>query len=85
MNFDKKLEQRLYVAVGYCVLGIILIAAAAINRFENTFLSSYGLALLLLGILRIVQNRRITKDEQSMHRRGILDLPGSGCQMAAGS
>ena len=73
MNFEKKMKQRLYVAVGYCVLGIILIAAAVINRFENMFLSSYGLALLVLGILRIVQNRRITKSAQSMHRREVAE------------
>lgn len=73
MDFEKKMKQRLYIAVGYCVLGTALTITAVVTNFENNFIISYGLALVVLGILRIVQNRKITKTQQSMHRREVAE------------
>lgn len=73
MDFKKKMKQRFYVAVAYCILGLILIIASTANNSENYFISSFGFTLLILGILRIVQNRKITRTEASMHRREIAE------------
>jgi uncharacterized membrane protein len=73
MDFEKKMKQRLYIAVGYCVLGTTLIIAAVVNKFENYFISSFGFAMLIMGILRIVQNRKITKSEKAMHKREVAE------------
>lgn len=73
MDFEKKMKQRLYVALAYCVLGPILIIADIVNHFENYFISSFGFALLIMGILRIVQNRKITKNETTMHKREVAE------------
>ena len=40
MDFKKKMKMRLLIAVSYCILGTILIVAAAISKFENHFISS---------------------------------------------
>ena len=73
MDFKKKMKMRLLIAVSYCILGTILIVAAAISKFENHFISSFGFALLFIGILRIVQNRKITKSEHNMQRREVIE------------
>lgn len=71
MDFKKKLKQRLYLAISYCVIGVILIIFAYLRNFENYFISSFGFALLVMGILRILKNRSITKNEQTMHRQEV--------------
>ena len=73
MDFKKKMKQRLYIAVSYCVLGLILIIADIVNSFENHFIFSFGFALLIMGVLRIVQNRKITNNEKTMHKREIAE------------
>lgn len=73
MDFKKKMKQRLYIAVSYCVLGLILIIADIVNSFENYFIFSFGFALLIMGVLRIVQNRKITNNEKTMHKREIAE------------
>lgn len=73
MDFKKKMKMRLHIAVSYCILGTILIVAAAAGRFENHFISAFGFALLFIGILRIVQNRKITKSEHNMQRREVIE------------
>ena len=73
MDFEKKMKQRLYIAVSYCVLGLILIIADVVNSFENYFIFSFGFALLIMGVLRIVQNRKITNNEKTMHKREIAE------------
>lgn len=73
MDFKKKMKQRLYIAVSYCVLGLILIIADVVNSFDNYFIFSFGFALLIMGVLRIVQNRKITNNEKTMHKREIAE------------
>ena len=73
MNFNKRMKQRLYVAIAYCFLGLILIVAAIADNFENHFIFSFGLALLVLGVLRIAQYRKITKSEKAMHQREVAE------------
>jgi len=73
MDFNKKMKQRLYIAVSYCVLGLILIIADVVNSFENYFIFSFGFALLIMGVLRIVQYRKITKNEETMHKREVTE------------
>ena len=73
MEFQKKLKTRLYVAVSYIVLGLILISADVLNHFQNSFFSSYGIALMLMGILRILRHRKITKDEKTMRKQELME------------
>ena len=73
MNFQKKIKTRLYVSIGYCVFGLALIVAAILTNFQNQFLLTYGLAILCIGILRIVQNRKIAKSEKTMRRQEVAE------------
>ena len=73
MEFKKKLKQRLYLAVSYIVLGLVLIAADVLNHFENSFIVSFGVALLVMGILRIIRYRKTTKDEKSIRKQEVAE------------
>ena len=73
MDFKKKLKTRLYLAVSYIVLGVILIAGAMTMKTDNQFISSFGLALVVIGIVRVRNYRMITRDEQTIRRQAIAE------------
>lgn len=73
MEFKKKLRTRLYVAISYILLGLVLIAANTLNHFENDFFFSYGIALLVMGVVRLIRHRKITKDEASMRKQEVTE------------
>ena len=82
MVFKKKMKQRLYLAVSYCLLGLILILSEMIIHFDNNFISSFGFALLLMGIVRIVQYRRITANTETMRQHEIAESDERTLMMA---
>ena len=73
MDFKKKMKQRLYLAVSYIVFGAALALAALITKSENQFLSAFGIALAVMGVLRIFQYRRITKNTDSLRKRQLAE------------
>ena len=73
MQFKQKLKTRLYVAIVFVVLGIALIAASFITKTDNYFISSYGLALVIMGIVRIRNYRIITKTEDRIRKQEIAE------------
>ena len=82
MDFKKKMKQRLYLAVSYCLLGLALIISEMIVHFDNYFISSFGFALLALGIVRIVQYCRITADKETMRQREVEESDERTLMMA---
>ena len=69
MDFKKKMKQRLTIAVVYIAAGILLAAFALITEPANYFPSAFGFALIILGILRLIQYRKITDSDQTMRQR----------------
>ena len=82
MEFKKKLKQRLYIAVSYIVIGLTLIAADALNHFENQFFFSFGMALTVMGILRLIRHRKITKDDASIRKQELAETDERTLMMA---
>ena len=82
MKFKKKLKQRLYIAISYIVIGLLLIAADALNHFENQFFFSFGITLIVMGILRLIRHRKITKDDASIHRQKVAETDERTLMMA---
>ncbi len=71
MEFKKRLKIRLQTAIFYVVIGIILILANIVKHDE--MMSTFGILFLVMGIARIVQYKRITKDEESIRRQEIIE------------
>ena len=73
MEFKKKLKTRRYIALTYIVLGLVLIAADILNHFENYFSFSFGTSLLIMGIVRLIRHRKITKNDASIRKQEIAE------------
>ena len=73
MEFKKKLKTRLYVAIAFIVLGIIMITSTFIVKTDNHFVSSYGLALVVMGIARLKKHFIITKDDATIKKQEIRE------------
>ncbi len=73
MEFKKKLRKRLYIAIAYMVIGIVLTLVAFITKTDNYFISAFGIGLLVNSILRLRQYHRITRDEKSIKQQQIAE------------
>ncbi len=73
MDFKKKLKTRLYIAVSYIILGIMIIGGTFAFKLENEFISSLGLILAVVGIVRMRNYFRITKSEERIRKQEIAE------------
>ena len=73
MDFKKKLKIRLFVAISYVILGIAMIVVFNVIKTDNSFFSSLGFALTVIGIARIRNYFLITKDEETITKRQIAE------------
>ncbi len=73
MDFRKKLKTRLYVAISYIVIGAVMIAASFLTKTTNEFVSSFGFALLVIGIVRIRNHFIITKNDETIKKQEIAE------------
>ena len=73
MDFKKKMKQRLIVAVSYMVIGAVLVFTDAVTGFENVFFFSFGIALTVMGVLRLFQYRKITRNAQTMRKQELAE------------
>lgn len=73
MDFRKKMKIRLFLAIGYIVLGLAMIVAFNLFKTDNSFLSSFGFALIIIGIARIRNYLLITKNEETLKKQQIKE------------
>ena len=73
MDYKKKLKIRLYTAITFAVIGIAMMVLSFILENANEFLSPYGLALFVIGCVRIKEYFRITKNESTLKNREIAE------------
>lgn len=73
MEFQKKMKQRLYIAISYIMLGLILIAAHIFSHSDNYFIFPFGIGLLIMGVLRIIRCKNITSDKKSMRKQELSE------------
>ncbi len=73
MEFLKKLKTRLYLGIAYMLLGIIMIAGGIILKTDNEFVSSFGLVLFVLGVVRIRNYFLITRNAENIEKQRIAE------------
>ncbi len=71
MEFKKKLKQRLYIGVICLVLGVMMIVGVFASKTNNEFISAFGFAVAMVGVARIIQYLKITKNEDSIKKQKI--------------
>ena len=72
MEFKKKMQQRRIIALSYMALGFVLVMTDLL-KVENGYFFSFGLAMILMGILRLFQYRKITRNDQSMRKQELAE------------
>ena len=73
MNFKKKLKVRLYFAIGFTVLGLLLMLVFNIFSTGNEYISTFGFAMIIVGIVRIRSYVLITKNEETIKKQQIVE------------
>lgn len=73
MNFKKKLKVRLYFAIGFTVLGLLLMLVFNIFSSGNEYISTFGFAMIIVGIVRIRSYVLITKNEETIKKQQIVE------------
>ena len=73
MNFRTKLKIRFLLASLWIVLGVGMIVTAFVVKVENEYLSTLGFSLALVGVVRLRQYFLISKNEETLKRREIIE------------
>jgi uncharacterized membrane protein len=73
MDFKKKLKTRLYLGIVYILLGIAIIAITFIKITDNSFLSSFGFCMVVIGLVRVRNYALITKNEETIRKQEIIE------------
>lgn len=73
MDFYRKLKIRLYIAVIYMAIGIMMIAGEIIIKTENSFMSSFGFALVVISAARIRKYFLITRSDVTIRKQEIAE------------
>ena len=73
MEYRKKLKQRLFVNLGWAVFGIIMILYWLLSGTGNTYPLSLGIAFIIMGVVRTIQYRRITRDEKALKKQELAE------------
>ena len=73
MDYKEKLKQRLYIAIIYIALGVMMITGIFAIKTDNDFISSFGFAMIIMGIVRVRNYFLITKNEETIRKQEILE------------
>lgn len=73
MEFKKKMKQRLYIAVSYIALGLVLLAVGFTGKSDNYFFTGFGAALMAMGFLRLLRYRKVTRDDKSLRKQELAE------------
>lgn len=73
MDYKKKLKLRLYIAIIYIALGVTMIVGTFAVKTENEFISAFGFAMAIMGIVRRRNYFIITKNEETIRKQEIIE------------
>lgn len=73
MDFAKKLKIRRYAAMAYIATGILLTILFAAKIIARQYALTLGVALIIIGVARMLDYIRITKNSESIRKRQIAE------------
>ena len=73
MNFKKRLKIRLIIGIVYLVIGITMIVCSFAIKPTNEYLSSFGIAMVVLGLVKFRNHRLITRNDDTLKRQEIAE------------
>ena len=72
MDIEKKIKTRIYTGVLYLIVGAAMTVTYAVKN-GNEFLCSFGGALVLIGILKILKHKRLLKNKNALEKLRIAE------------
>ena len=82
MRFADKMKTRRNIAVIYIALGLAVLAGTAAAKTENAFLSAFGPTLVIVGLARLRQYRRVTKNEETLRTQEVRETDERNVMLA---
>ena len=73
MDYKKKLKTRLYIAITYIVLGLCMISYSFIDKTPNDFVSTFGILIVVMGLVRIRNYVLLAKNEERSKKQQIKE------------
>jgi len=73
MDFEKKLKKRILTARIFLVLGPILMAVSIWQNLDNEFFFAWGTALMVIGIVRLRQYRKVMASPEAMRAQEVAE------------
>ena len=73
MDFHKKMKQRFFIAISYILLGLAMVLGYILAESENHFFFSFGIAMTLMGVLRLMKHRTIAKNDQTLRKQELAE------------
>ncbi len=73
MDFKKKLKTRFYFGVSYIIIGLAMIIVSFVIDTSSEYLSPFGSALLVIGIVRVRNHFIITKNDETIKKQQIIE------------
>lgn len=83
MEFQKRMKQRLYSAYFYFLFGFAMIAVAVWKSLENEFFFSYGVTMIVIGIVRTRQYRKINASPEALRAQEIAETDERNLMLAS--
>lgn len=73
MDYKKKLNKRLYYAIGYIIIGAVLMLLQFMGSVDNEISACFGAVFAVCGVVRIIQYIRLINNKDRMEQREIAE------------
>ena len=82
MEFEKKLKKRILTARIFLIAGPLLMAVSIWKNLDNEFFFAWGTALMVIGIVRLRQYRKLMASPEAMRAQEVAETDERNVMLA---
>ena len=82
MEFEKKLKKRILTARIFLIAGPLLMAVSIWRNLDNEFFFAWGTALMVIGIVRLRQYRKLMASPEAMRAQEVAETDERNIMLA---
>ena len=82
MEFEKKLKKRILTARIFLIAGPLLMAVSIWQNLDNEFFFAWGTALMVIGIVRLRQYRKLMASPEAMRAQEVAETDERNVMLA---
>ncbi|MBQ5369200.1 MAG: hypothetical protein IIU56_03185 [Peptococcaceae bacterium] len=82
MEFEKKLKKRILTARIFLIAGPLLMAVSIWRNLDNEFFFAWGTALMVIGIVRLRQYRKLMASPEAMRAQEVAETDERNVMLA---